>query len=243
MPLDLRSVELVEGLLGRRFVECEHVARVLGQRPRLVPDTFAFACGQHDDRIRRQQVAEVPFVHLQAVGQRQHGVVSGENLLFQQRVVGTRRGGVDLDLQRVDVVLQFADVLGLAAREQVGVGASHGESRHGDHLFLQVEGVVAQGAFREPLAVAGLLVHLAVEKRHEQEPLVVRQADVARVGHDGVHVAVGDAVVVDQHVVQQVRVGFLVAHADRHVVDAVEEEPVLEFEGLFLLPDVVERAE
>jgi len=40
-----------------------------------------------------------------------------------------------------------------------------------------------------------------------------------------------------------VRVGFLVAHADRHVVDAVEEEPVLEFEGLFLLPDVVERAE
>ena len=91
--------------------------------------------------------------------------------------------------------------------------------------------------------VAGLFVGLAVEERHQQVFLVVRQADIARVGHDGVHVAVGGAVVVDQHVVQQVRVGFLVAHADRHVVDAVEEEPVLEFEGLFLLPDVVERAE
>ena len=41
---------------------------------------------------------------------------------------------------------------------------------------------------------------------------------------------------------QQVRVGFLVAHADRHVVDAVEEESVLEFKGLLLLLDVVERA-
>ena len=36
---------------------------------------------------------------------------------------------------------------------------------------------------------------------------------------------------------------FLVSHADRHVVDAVEEESVLEFEALFLLADVVDDAE
>ena len=124
----------------------------------------------------------------------------------------------------------------------VGVAALHGEAFHGDRLILLVEDVVAQPALGEPLAVAGLLVHLAVEKRHEQEPLVVRQADVARVGHDGVHVAVGDAVVVDQHVAQQVRFGFLPAHADRHVVDAVEEQAVLEFEALFLLADIVDDA-
>ena len=37
----------------------------------------------------------------------------------------------------------------------------------------------------EPLAVAGLFVGLAVEERHQQVFLVVRQADIARVGHDG----------------------------------------------------------
>ena len=102
---------------------------------------------------------------------------------------------------------------------------------------------MAQRAFAVPLVVARLLVGLAIEERDEQVFLVVRQADVARVGHRGGHVAVDVAVVVDQHVVQQVGVGFLVAHADRHVVDAVEEESVLEFEGLFLLADVVEDAE
>ena len=109
-------------------------------------------------------------------------------------------------------------------------------------LFLQVEGVVAQGAFREPLAVAGLFVGLAVEERHQQVFLVVRQADVARIGHDGVHVAVHLAVVVYQHIAQQVRLGVLTPDANRHVVDAVEEESVLEFDGLLLLADVVEDA-
>ena len=182
------------------------------------------------------------FVDLQAVGQQQHGVVACEDLLFEQRFVGARRGGVDLDFQRVDVVLQLPDILGLAVREKVGVGAPLGESLHRDHLLLQVEGVVAQGALGEPLAVARLFVGFAVEKVHQQVFLVVREADVSRIGDDGVHVAVGGAVVVDQHVVEQVRVGLLPADADRHVFDAVEEEPVLEFEGLFLLADVVERA-
>ena len=139
-------------------------------------------------------------------------------------------------------MLELVDVLGAGVREEVGVGAFHGESLHGDHLFLEIENVVAQRTLVEPLRVACLLVGFAVEERHQQEALVVREPDVARVGDDGVHVSAGVAVVVDQHVVEQVRVGLLVAHADRHVVDAVEEESVLELEGLFLLADVVERA-
>ena len=103
--------------------------------------------------------------------------------------------------------------------------------------------MVAQFALGEPLAAAGLLVGLAVEKRHQQVFLVVRKTDVSRIGHDGVHVAVGRAVVVYQHVVQQMRFGFLPADADRHVVDAVEEQSVLKFETLFLLADVVQDAE
>ena len=87
-----------------------------------------------------------------------------------------------------------------------------------------------------------LFVGLAVKERHQQVSLVVRKADVTRIGDDGVHIAVGGAVVVNQHVVQQVRVGLLMTHANRHVFDAVEEEPVLEFEGLFLLSDVVKCA-
>ena len=132
--------------------------------------------------------------------------------------------------------------LDAAVVEQVGVGALHGETLHRNDLLLQVEDVVAQRALGEPLRIAGLLVGLAVEERHQQEPLVVRQADIARVGQNGVHVVVGRAVVVYQHVVQQVRVGFLVADADRHVVDTVEEQPVLELQRLLLLADVVERA-
>ena len=47
------------------------------------------------------------------------------------------------------------------------------------------------------------------------------------------------AVVVDQHIGQQVRLGILMTHANRHVVDTVEEEAVLELKVLFLLSDVV----
>ena len=103
--------------------------------------------------------------------------------------------------------------------------------------------MVAQGALGVPLAVAGLLVGLAVVEGYEQRAAVVREADVARIGHDGVHVAaVGRAVVVDEHVVEQVGVGVLVAYADGHVVQSVEEEPVAEFERLALLADVGDDA-
>lgn len=102
--------------------------------------------------------------------------------------------------------------------------------------------MVAQRALGIPLAVARLLVGLAVEERHQQELLVVREADVARIGHNRVHVAIHLAVVVNQHVAQQVRLGVLTPDANRHVVDAVEEEAVLELDGLLLLADVVEDA-
>ena len=121
--------------------------------------------------------------------------------------------------------------------------ASETETLHGDDAVLLLEDVMAQRAFAVPLVVARLLVGLAVEERDEQVFLVVRQADVARVGHRGGHVAVDVAVVVDQHVAQQVGLGVLFADADAHVLDAVEEEPVLEFDDLFLLADVVEDAE
>ncbi len=58
----------------------------------------------------------------------------------------------------------------------------------------------------------------------------------------GRHVAVRGPVVVDQHVGQQARFGVLVADADAHVLDAVEEQTVLEFDGLLLLADVVAQA-
>ena len=184
---------------------------------------------------------ESALVGAQAVGERQDVVVADEDLLLEQRFVGTARSRVDPQFERIDVALQLVDVLGLAVGDAV-VAALHGETVHRDALLLHVEGVAAQGAFVVPLAVAGLFVGLAVEERHQQVAFVVREVDVARIGHDGVHVAGGRAVVVDQHVVQQPCSGVLVRHADRHVVDAVEEEPVLEFERLPLLADVVDDA-
>ena len=92
------------------------------------------------------------------------------------------------------------------------------------------------------MRVAGLLVPLAVEKRNQQEELIVRQADVARVGYGGGHVTVGGLVVVEQHVAQQPRFGRLVPDADAHILDPVEEEPVLKFDRLLLPLDIVHRA-
>ena len=243
MPLDLAAVELVERLLGRRFVEREEAARVLGvgacDAPHLVPVAQAEPC----DGVGDEGVAESAFVDACAVGQGQHLVVVGEDLLPEQRFVGACGGRIDRQLQRVDRPVELGDVLGRALVREVGVRAFETETLHGDDAVLLLEDVMAQRAFAVPLVVARLLVGLAVEERDEQVFLVVRQADVARVGHRGGHVAVDVAVVVDQHVAQQVGLGVLFADADAHVLDAVEEEPVLEFDDLFLLADVVEDAE
>ena len=243
MPLDLAAVELVERLLGRRFVEREEAARVLGVGACDAPHPVPVAQAEPCDGVGDEGVAESAFVDACTVGQGQHLVVVGEDLLPEQRFVGACGGRIDRQLQRVDRPVELGDVLGRALVREVGVRAFETKTLHGDDAVLLLEDVMAQRAFAVPLVVARLLVGLAIEERDEQVFLVVRQADVARVGHRGGHVAVDVAVVVDQHVAQQVGLGVLFADADAHVLDAVEEEPVLEFEGLFLLPDVVERAE
>ena len=86
------------------------------------------------------------------------------------------------------------------------------------------------------------VVVLAVEERNHQKAFVVRQTDVARIGERRAHVAVRGAVVVDQHVGQQLGLRVLMADADAHVFEPVEEEAVAEFERLLLFADVVEGA-
>ena len=186
-----------------------------------------------DERIRYQSVAEVAFVETQAVGHRQHRIVSDEKLLFQQRFVGTGRRCVHRPFQRIDVLLQFIDILRLAVRKEVGIGAAHRKTVHRDFLLLHVEPVVPQCTFVEPLAVAGLFVGLAVVRDHVQITFVVGRADVTRIGDDGVHIAVDGAVVVNQHVVQQIGAGIPSFDTDGHILDTVEKEPVLEFECRF----------
>lgn len=109
---------------------------------------------------------------------------------------------------------------------------------------MKLEFIALKGAFVVPLAcISGLFVAFAVEERDLQKALVVREPDVARIGDSRGHIARCVAVVVDQHVGQQPALRILVPDADAHAVDAIEEEPVLKFEGLVHLANVVDRAE
>ena len=109
---------------------------------------------------------------------------------------------------------------------------------------MKLEFIALKGAFVVPLAcISGLFEAFAVEERDLQKALVVREPDVARIGDSRGHIARCVAVVVDQHVGQQPALRILVPDADAHAVDAIEEEPVLKFEGLVHLANVVDRAE
>ena len=143
--------------------------------PHLVPVAQAEPC----DGVGDEGVAESAFVDACTVGQGQHLVVVGEDLLPEQRFVGACGGRIDRQLQRVDRPVELGDVLGRALVREVGVRAFETETLHGDDAVLLLEDVMAQRAFAVPLVVARLLVGLAVEERDEQIFLVVRQADVA----------------------------------------------------------------
>ena len=87
-----------------------------------------------------------------------------------------------------------------------------------------------------------MFVRLTVVERYEQELLVVRQTDITRIGHHCCHITAGVAVVVDQHVAQELGFGVLLSDANTQIIDTIEEHSVLEFDRLFLLLDVVQNA-
>ena len=129
----------------------------------------------------------------------------------------------------------------MAAVEHRLVGSLEVEAGHLHHHVVHVEDILAQFAVVEPFVASRLLVALAAVQGDQQILLVVRQGDVARVGQRRGHIAVRIARVVDQHAVQKFRFGVLTVHPDADVVHAVEKQPVLEFDRLFLLTDIVQQ--
>ena len=163
---------------------------------------------------------------------------------MQQWVVGRCRKTVYLHIERVDIVLQLADIECLAiVAEHIFIASLEVETAHRYLTILALEGVVAQRAFGVPLVAACLLVGLAIEERYKQILLVVGETDITRVGNGCRHVAIAGTVVVDKYLRKKLCLGILVLDTDAHIVDAVEEESILKLQRLVLLFDVVDYAE